>query len=114
MDDAALLREFVTDRSEEAFAQLVRRQVNLVYSAALRQVKDVPAAEDVTQAVFTLLASKAPTLRAGEALAGWLLVTTRFVAINMLRSKARRRRHEREAGMIKHLQQQQRTADWDS
>src|SRR5438093_10828571 len=97
MDDAALLRQFLSNRSEQAFEQLVRRYVDLVYSAALRQVNDPPGAQDVTQTVFTLLATKASTIRAGESLAGWLLVTTRYVAINTLRSESRRRRHEHEA-----------------
>src|SRR6185295_8683269 len=66
-----------------------------------RQVKDATLAEDVTQGVFVLLAEKARTIRDGEALAGWLLVTTRLVALNALRSEARRRRHENEAAAMK-------------
>jgi RNA polymerase sigma factor (sigma-70 family) len=100
-DDLALLRQFVSDRSQPAFAELVRRHVDMVYSGARRQVGDPALAEDVTQAVFVTLAEKAHTIRDGEALAGWLLVTTRFVALNALRAEARRRRHEREAAAMK-------------
>ena len=38
MTDMALLREYDRLGSEEAFALLVKRQVNLVYSVALRRV----------------------------------------------------------------------------
>src|SRR5438105_15484551 len=109
MDDAELLRQCLVARSEQEFEQLVRRHVDLVYSAALRQVKDPSTAEDVTQAVFTLLATKAPTILAGAALAGWLLVSTRYAAINTLRGESRRRRHEHEAAMMK--RQEQHDAD---
>ena len=39
-DDMALLREYAQRNSEEAFATLVSRHINLVYSVALRQVRN--------------------------------------------------------------------------
>src|SRR5687767_3356791 len=99
-DDSTLLREFCATRDESAFAALVRRHVDLVYSAARRQVRDDAMAQDVTQQVFVLLAEKARTIRDGEAVAGWLLATTRYVALNSMRSEARRRHHEREAAVM--------------
>src|SRR3954462_1203229 len=95
-DDDALLKEFVRKRRDTALAELVRRHADLVYSAALRQTggRNRALAEDVTQEVFVLLATKAASIRDGEALAGWLLITTRFAALNALRSESRRRRHE--------------------
>jgi len=39
-DDMALVREYARGNSEEAFAALVSRHINLVYSVALRQVHD--------------------------------------------------------------------------
>lgn len=101
MDDSDLLRQFLDQRSDAAFAALVRNHIDLVYSAARRQMREPAAAEDVTQQVFILLARKANTIRSGESVTGWLLVTTRFVAINALRAEARRRRHEREAAAMK-------------
>ena len=102
MDDVGLLQQFVRGRREAALEEIVRWHADLVYSSALRQTRgDRSLAEDVTQEVFVLLATKAATIRDGKALAGWLLVTTRFVALNALRSAVRRRRYEREAADMK-------------
>ncbi len=99
MNDAELLREFVQHHSDAAFAGLVKNHVNLVYSTALRMVRDAALAEDVTQSVFIQLARKAPTLREGNALPGWLYRVTHCQAANTVRSEQTRRRLETEATM---------------
>ena len=99
MDDTALLREYATRNSEAAFGLLVSRRVRFVYSAALRQVRDPYLAEEVTQAVFIILAKKAGKIRNETHLSGWLFKTTRFAAIAQTRAAARRRQHEQEAQM---------------
>lgn len=98
-DDIALLREYVERNSEEAFATLVRRHVDRVYSVALRHTGNPHQAEEITQAVFVILANKARRLRRGVILAGWLYQTTRLTAVTVTRSQIRRARREQEALM---------------
>jgi RNA polymerase sigma factor (sigma-70 family) len=98
-DDMALLREYAANNSEEAFAALVSRHVNLVYSVALRQVRDPHLAEEIAQAVFIILARKAKSLGDKTVLSGWLCRTARYVSANALTIQRRRQRREQEAYM---------------
>jgi RNA polymerase sigma factor (sigma-70 family) len=99
MDDMQLLREYASRNSEEAFATLVSRHIDLVYSAALRHVGNHHQAEEISQAVFVILARKARSLSPGTVLAGWLFRTARLTAANYLRTEMRRVRRENEAYM---------------
>jgi RNA polymerase sigma factor (sigma-70 family) len=93
--DPELLREFARTNSEDAFAELVKRHVNLVHSAALRQVNgDALLAQDVAQTVFTDLARKAGTLARRENLTGWLYTSAHFAAAKIVRGENRRRDRE--------------------
>jgi RNA polymerase sigma factor (sigma-70 family) len=98
-NDIELLHKFVGEHSEAAFATLVRRHIDLVYSAALRQTRNPHAAEEVTQAVFLVLARKAGSLLRLGALTGWLYQAARLTAANYLRTESRRARREQEAYM---------------
>lgn len=97
MTDFELLHEYASNRSEQAFGTVVERYANLVFSAALRQVRNPHDAEEISQAVFTILARKAGTLHKETVLSGWLVRTTRFVVLNSGRREINRRRAEMEA-----------------
>jgi RNA polymerase sigma factor (sigma-70 family) len=112
MDDMALLREYASRRSDDAFAELVSRRVNFVHSAALRQVGDPHLAEEVTQAVFIILAQKAGKISDKTILTGWLFRTTRFAALAQMRAEAKRRQREWEAQMQNELQSSATDEAW--
>lgn len=97
--DPALLNDYVQHNSEEAFAALVARHINKVHSVALRQTRNPHQAEEITQAVFVLLAQKARTLGKNVILSGWLYKTARLTAVTFLRSEMRRAHREHEAFM---------------
>jgi RNA polymerase sigma factor (sigma-70 family) len=99
--DGELLGAYRAGRDEGAFAEIVRRHVNLVYGTALRRVRDAHLAEDVTQAVFLVLAKKAPGLSRSVILAGWLYQTAQFLSADAMKSKIRREHHERAAGVLR-------------
>jgi RNA polymerase sigma factor (sigma-70 family) len=98
-DDMALVREYAQSNSEQAFATLVSRHVNLVYSVALRQVSDHHLAEEISQAVFVILARKGKSLSPKTILSGWLYRTARNISADMLKIQRRRQFREQEAHM---------------
>lgn len=115
IDDSELLRRYVEERSESAFAELVQRKTGLVYSAALRQVGgDMLLAQDVSQSVFIDLARKAREVSSRPVLTSWLYVSTRFAALNALREKTRRETRERAAQIMNEIESTSVTeADWE-
>jgi len=97
--DLTLLRDYAAHNSEPAFATLVSRHINLVYSVALRHVRDAHLAEEITQAVFIILAQKAQSLDQKIILSGWLCRVARHVSAKALRTQFRRQQREQEAYM---------------
>jgi DNA-directed RNA polymerase specialized sigma24 family protein len=95
--DGELMHDYAETRSEEAFTELVRRHLDLVYSAAIRQVNgDMHLAQDVAQVVFSDLARKAGSLAGRPVLTGWLYTSTHFAAAKAVRAERRRQAHEQD------------------
>ena len=95
--DSELLRDYAENASESAFAELVRRHIDLVYSSALRLVVDPHLAEDVSQATFATLAREGRHLTGRALLSGWLHRTALNLAAKLVRTEMRRRAREQEA-----------------
>jgi RNA polymerase sigma factor (sigma-70 family) len=111
--DGELLRRYSESHSEEAFATLVHRHLDLVYSAALRQLNgDAHLAQDVAQIVFTDLARKAAVLSQRPVLTGWLYTCAHFAAAKAVRTEHRRQAREQEAHAMNELLQAS-TPDFD-
>jgi len=114
--DAQLLREYAGQGSEPAFAEIVARHADLVYSAAWRQTGSPELAREIAQSVFTDLARKARALarssKPGTSLAGWLYRGTRFATLTRLRGERRRQAHEKQ--FMEHFAPTSDTApDWE-
>jgi RNA polymerase sigma factor (sigma-70 family) len=98
MIDQELLQAYVERGDERAFASLVERYFPIVLAAARRQVRDAHLAEDVTQAVFIMLAKKAVRIRpSGGAVVAWLITAARLAGKAAMRSELRRKRREKRA-----------------
>lgn len=97
LDDMGLVSAYAATGSEDAFAALVSRHLGFVYSTALRSVRNASLAEDISQAVFIILARKAKSMRKDTILPAWLYRTTRYASADALDREIRRLRREREA-----------------
>ena len=111
LPDPQLLRAYAERRSEAAFAELVRRHIDLVHSAALRMLNDPHLAKDVTQGVFIALAKDAGKLTDHPVLSGWLHRTARNIAAQTIRTEVRRRTREKEAAVMN--ESQESDAPWE-
>ena len=110
--DAVLLEQFARNNSEAAFAVLVQRHIALVHSVALRHTASPQHAQDITQAVFIILARKAATLGHKTVLPGWLYTTARLTAANFQRAEMRRIRREQEVFMQSTPEETTNHATW--
>jgi RNA polymerase sigma factor (sigma-70 family) len=95
--DLDLLARYTRQHAEDAFGEIVRRHLDLVFSAALRQVRSPQLAEEVAQSVFTDLARQAHRLAPGTVLTAWLYQVARRTAIDVVRREARRQIREQTA-----------------
>ena len=102
MTDRELLDQYARHGSRDALNELAARHLDWVYSAALRQVGgDAHLAEDVTQAVFLVLARKARSIDRTAVIGGWLFRACRYAAADARRQAARRTRIESRAAMMR-------------
>ena len=108
--DQELVSQFTREHSEDAFALLVNRHLNLVFSAALRQVRSPQLAEEVCQSVFANLAYNAAKLKPNTILTAWLYQVTRNAAIDVVRREARRQ--EREQIAVQMSQMHTEPSEW--
>jgi RNA polymerase sigma factor (sigma-70 family) len=92
--DLELPGRFAREKSQDACTALVQRHLNLVYSAALRQVRSPQLAGEVTQSVFTDLVRMAATPAPPTVLTPWLYAVTRRTAIDVIRKESRRQLRE--------------------
>src|SRR5689334_18585231 len=108
--DHDLLRSYATAGSQPAFSELVRRHVNLVYSAARRQVRSSALAEEIAQSVFLDLARNASHIKPATPLVAWLHLVTRRTAVDTIRRESRRQAREQSAAEIAAMKSP--TPDW--
>lgn len=95
--DLQLLERYTRQHAEDAFAEIVRRHLDLVFSAALRQVRSPQLAEEVAQSAFTALAHQAHRLAPDTVLSAWLYQVTRRTAVDVVRREVRRQAREQVA-----------------
>ncbi len=113
MTDQQLLHAYANGHSDAAFAELVRRYVDIVYSAARRMIGEEQSARDTTQAVFVVLAQNAASLAQHPVLSGWLHSTTRNLAAKSVRTEARRRAREQEAAAMNQMLSAETEPPWE-
>lgn len=93
--DLAALIGCVAQGDESALGALYDQTSSLVYSLALRILKDRPAAEEVTVDVYSQVHRQASNYDPGRGTpSAWLLTLTRSRAIDRLRADAQRRTRE--------------------
>jgi RNA polymerase sigma factor (sigma-70 family) len=96
--DRELLRAFLADRSEPAFAALVRRHGPMVLGVCRRVLGDAHDADDAFQATFLVLARRAAAVGRPDRLPGWLHTIAVRTATEIRRMRDRRRRLEQASG----------------
>ncbi|MFT3878137.1 MAG: sigma-70 family RNA polymerase sigma factor [Gemmatales bacterium] len=93
-NDGELLRRFVANRDEAAFAGMVHRHGVMVLQTCHRVIGHAADAEDAFQATFLVLLRKANKVRTSESLAPWLHSVAHRCALAQRRKLARYRRRE--------------------
>jgi RNA polymerase sigma factor (sigma-70 family) len=98
--DFELLQRFTRDGEQAAFADVVRRHLDLVFATAMRKVEDAGAAQEVAQNVFAALARKAWRFAPDDSLPAWLHKAALLESKSWLRGELGRRRREEAAAEL--------------
>jgi len=97
--DGALLRAFLANKDEPAFAALTRRHGPMVLRVCLRTLGNAQDAQDALQATFLVLARHASSILKRESLASWLHGVAFRMATHAKRAAARRHKYESQASL---------------
>jgi len=97
LTDETLLGRYIRTGDPDAFGELVARYAGLVYGTCLRVLRNPHDAQDVAQECFLELSRRAAEIHAS--VAGWLHAVATRCAVDALRTRAVRLRHERTAGV---------------
>lgn len=95
--DLELLKKYSREGSETAFSEVVRRNVDLVFSVALRKLRSRQLAEEVAQSVFLDLARNIGRLKPDTVVSAWLYQVAHRTAVDVIRREARREAREQTA-----------------
>ncbi len=98
--DFEWLQQFARAGNQNAFRDLVRRHIDLVFATALHKVGDAGGAEEISQNVFSVLARKAWQFAPDDSLPAWLHKTSLLESKQWLRGTLRRRRREQAAAEL--------------
>jgi RNA polymerase sigma factor (sigma-70 family) len=97
LSDRQLLERFAADKSEAAFAMLVRRHGPMVLNVCRSVLHHLHDAEDAFQATFLVLARAAGSIQRRESLGSWLYKVAYRLAVKARAKASRRRDCERRA-----------------
>lgn len=95
-----LLKEFVETGAQPPFEEIVRRYAGMVYSVCYRVAQSSHDAEDATQAVFLSLALQAKTGKPIHYIGPWLQRVAHRLALDVKKSKTRRKKREEKLAEI--------------
>jgi RNA polymerase sigma factor (sigma-70 family) len=101
--DAQLLRAFVVENDQDAFAEIVDRHGPMVGRVSFRIIGDAAEAQDAAQAVFLVLVKKAASLRRNATLSSWLHGVARTISLTAIRGRARRQQREETYAMTQEM-----------
>lgn len=87
LSDRDLLRRFVQDADDDAFAGIVRRYHGLVMSVCRRVTSRRADAEDAFQATFLALAHRPRSIRRAASLSSWLYVVAWRTSLRLVKQR---------------------------